>query len=172
MKKEENENLEKKEHKVINFIIRITLALAFLFLVIFIYNTFFNNNHYVDLNDPDLVEIIDGYKKEVSFDTVVNSKRIEKDKSSKNYIIVCYDGKEKYEIKVGNYIYKNLEVEEKINVSGSIFYDKKGLRLSYDYQVRSLVDKDDNGVVDIPDGYKEPEPEKIPGVDYGDGVYR
>lgn len=172
MKKQENEIVENKEHKILNFIIRVVLALAFLFLLIFIYNTFFNDNHYVDLNDPDLIEVIDGYKKEVNFDTVVESKRIEKDKSGKNYIVVCYDDKEKYEIEVGNYIYKNLEIEEKINVTGVIFYDKKGLRLSYDYQVKSLVDEDDNGIVDIPDGYKEPEPERIPGVDYGDGIYR
>ncbi len=168
--KVEKDNNVKKENNVLSFIIRAVIAIAFLALIVFIYNYFYNDNVYVDLNDPELIETEDGYKKDINFDTVVDSKKINRDKGKKDYVIICYDGDEKYEIVVGNYLYNKLLDEEKINVKGSIFYDKKGKRLSYDYEVKSLEREDDNGIIDIPDGYKEPEPERIPGVDYGDGI--
>lgn len=161
---------KKKENNVLSLIIRIVLALVAIILVVVIYNTFFNDSIYVDLNDPDLVETEDGYKKSVEFETTVDKKEVVKEKKGKKYMITCYDEDDKYEIEVGNYIYTNLDIDEEIKVYGTAYYNKKGLLLSYDYQVESLVDEDDNGIIDIPDGYKEPEPERVPGVDYGDGV--
>lgn len=163
-------DLDNKKKDIIGFFVRIFIAIFVIVLVIVIYNSFFNNNVYVDLNDPDLVETKDGYKKVVDFETKVDKKEIKKQKNGKKYIIICSDKKDEYEIEVGNYIYKNLDLKEEIRVFGTIYYDKDGLRISYDYQVESLVDEDDNGIIDIPDGYKEPEPERVPGVDYGDGV--
>ena len=163
-------NLDNKRKDVISFFFRIFMAIFVIVLVIVIYNSFFNNNVYIDLNDPDLVETKDGFKKVVDFETKVSEKRIDNAKKGKKYIIICSDKKDEYEIEVGNYIYKNLDIDEEIRVFGTIYYDKDGLRISYDYQVESLVDEDDNGIIDIPDGYKEPEPERVPGVDYGDGV--
>ena len=46
-----------------------------------------------------------------------------------------------------------------------VIYAGIGGKLSSTYQ---------NAVIslqELPDGYKEPEPERVPGVDYGDGVY-
>ena len=170
MKKVNPKNEERKDKNTIGFVVAIVIAIVVIFLLIVVYNAFFNENVYVDLNDPNVVETKDGYKKDVEFETTVDSKRIDNEKKGKKYIIICYDGKEKYEIEVGNYIYRNLEKDEKIKVTGTIYYDESGLRTSFDYQVESLVDEDDNGIIDIPDGYKEPEPERVPGVDYGDGV--
>lgn len=170
MKKNNPKNEEVKDKNIIGFVVAIVVAILVLVLLVVIYNSFFNDNVYADLNDPDLVETKDGYKKSVEFETTVDKKEIINEKKGKKYMITCYDGKEKYEIEVGNYIYRNLEIEEEIKVTGTIYYDEDGLRTSFDYQVESLVDEDDNGVIDIPDGYKEPEPERVPGVDYGDGV--
>jgi hypothetical protein len=171
MKKNNTNTEEKKENNIIGFIVAIVVAIIVIVSVIVVYNNFLNDSIYVDLNDPDLVETKDGYKKSVGFETTVDKKEIINEKKGKKYMIICYDGKEKYEIEVGNYIYRNLEIDEKIKVTGAIYYDESGLRTSFDYQVESLVDNDDNGIIDIPDGYKEPEPERVPGVDYGDGVY-
>ena len=170
MKKVNPKNEESKDKNTIGFVVAIVIAIVVIFLLIVIYNSFFNENVYVDLNDPNVIETKDGYKKNVEFETTVDNKRIDNEKKGKKYIIICFDGKEKYEIEVGNYIYRNLEIDEDIKVTGAIYYDKSGLRTSFDYQVESLVDEDDNGIIDIPDGYKEPEPERVPGVDYGDGV--
>lgn len=170
MKKVNPKNEESKDKNTIGFVVAIVIAIVVIFLLIIIYNAFFNENVYVDLNDPDVVETKDGYKKSVEFETTVDKKEIINEKKSKKYMITCYDSKEKYEIEVGNYIYRNLEIDEEIKVTGTIYYDESGLRTSFDYQVESLVDEDDNGIIDIPDGYKEPEPERVPGVDYGDGV--
>ena len=170
MKKEEKKK-KKKDRNIIGFIVAIVVAVLVIVSVIAVYNNFFNSNVYVDLNDPNLVKTKDGYKKEVSFETVVKDKEIIYEKKSKKYTIICMDGKEEYVIEVGNYLYSHLALDEEIKVYGTVYYDEEGLRLSYDYQVESLVDEDDNGIIDIPDGYKEPEPERVPGVDYGDGVY-
>lgn len=159
-----------KDKNIIGFIVAIFVAILVIILCVVVYNSYFNKNVYADLNDPTVVEIKDGYKQEVSFETVVDKKEIINEKKGKKYMIICLNKKEKYEIEVGNYIYRNLEIDEPIKVSGVIYYDKEGLRTSYDYHVESLVDEDDNGIIDIPDGYKEPEPERVPGVDYGDGV--
>lgn len=169
MKKENNETKEKSVNKVLSFIFRIFLSIAFIVLLIVIYNAFFNKNEYADLSDPNIVETENGYKKVIEFNTVVDSKKLEKDGSKKKYIVVCYDEKEKYEIEVRNYLYSHLSEDEEISVKGNIYYNEKGLKISSDLEVKSLVDEDDYGIVDIPDGYKEPEPERIEGVDYGDG---
>lgn len=170
MEKDIHGKEKKGDKNIIGFIVAVVIAVLVIFLLIFVYNSFFNTSIYADFDDPNLVETKDGYEKEIDFESVVDKKDVIKEKKSKKYMITCYDGKEKYEIEVGNYIYKNLDIEEEIRVYGKIYYNKKGLRLSYDYQVESLVDEDDNGIIDIPDGYKEPEPERVPGVDYGDGV--
>lgn len=161
---------KKKENNILDLIIRIVLALVAIIIVVVIYNTFFNDSVYIDLNDAALVETDDGYKKSVDFETTVDKKEVLKEKNGKKYIIICYDGDDKYEIEVGNYVYTKLDIDEKIKVYGTAYYNKKGLLLSYDYQVESLVKEDDNGIIDIPDGYKEPESGRVPGVDYGDGV--
>lgn len=171
MKKEIPNKEDKKDKNVIGFIVAIVVAILVIVSVIVIYNNFFNSNVYVDLNDPDLIETEDGFKKDVSFETVVADKEIVYEGKKKKYTITCLNQKEEYVIEVGNYLYSHLEIDEEIKVYGTVYYDKDGLRLSYDYQVESLVDEDDNGIIDIPDGYKEPEPERVPGVDYGDGVY-
>lgn len=168
--KRKNETSEKKENKVIANIITILLGLIALGIVIFIYNAIFNNNEYVDLSNPNLIETDDGYKEEIQFNSTVDSKKIENNKKGKKYYIICSNDDKEYEIEVGNYLYTNLSEDEEIEVKGTIYYNKKGLKLSSDYEVKSLVDNDDNGIIDIPDGYKEPEPERVPGVDYGDGV--
>ena len=58
---------------------------------------------------------------------------------------------------------------------------KKWLYSDHDIFIRELVSNGCDAItklkkldliseVDIPDGYKEPESERVPGVDYGDGV--
>ena len=163
-----NENINLKN--IVGTIVTIIVAIIVLVLLVVVYNSFFNKNIYVDLNDPELVETKDGYKKNIDFETIVDKKEVINENNGKKYVITCYDNKEEYEIKIGNYLYNHLDVGEKIRVFGTIYYNEKGLRLSYDYQVESLEDDDGNGVIDIPDDYKEPEPERVPGVDYGDGV--
>lgn len=170
MKKDNTLKEDNKDKNIVGLVVAIVIAVVVIFSLIVVYNSFFNDNVYVDLNDPDLVETEDGYKKSVEFETIVDKKEVVNEKEGKKYMITCYDEDDKYEIEVGNYIYRNLEIDEEIKVTGTIYYDEDGLRISYDYQVESLVDNDDHGVIDIPDGYKEPEPERVPGVDYGDGV--
>ena len=69
-------DLDNKKKDIIGFFVRIFIAIFVIVLVIVIYNSFFNNNVYVDLNDPDLVETKDGYKKVVDFETKVDKKEI------------------------------------------------------------------------------------------------
>ncbi len=170
MKKKETLQTEKVENEVVALIVRIVVAIAVIILVVVVYNSFFNKNEYADLTDSSLVETKDGYKKEYEFETVVKSKKVYNEKNGKVYKITCYDKKEKFVIEVGNYKYNKLDIDEKIKVTGVSYYDKKGLHLSSTFEVVSLEKEDDNGIIDIPDGYKEPEPERVPGADYGDGI--
>lgn len=163
------DNTEKKENKILNFIIRLVMVIVAFILIVVVYNVGFNQNEYIDLNDPDLIETDDGYKKEVDFESTVADKEIIKDNKKKKYIIYCYDKNEKkYKVEVGNYIYSKLSIDEEIRVFGATYYNKKGLYLDYEYSVESLVDPpEDNGKEPPPE---EPDPPRVPGVDYGDGV--
>lgn len=168
MNKDKIDNKEKSGNKILDFILRVVIVFTFIVLIVYIYNAFFNNNEYVDLSSPDLIKIDNGYRKDIEFTSVVDSKKLKKVGTNKEYIITCFDGDIKYEIKVQNYLFNHLSENEEISVKGSIYYSEKGLKLSDDLEVKSLVDDDSYGIVDIPDGYKEPEFEKIDGVDYGD----
>lgn len=168
MKKNKNDNEEKAGNKILDFILRFVIVLIFIVLIVYIYNVFFNKNEYVDLSSPDLIKIDNGYRKDVEFTSVVDSKEIKKVGTNKVYVITCYNEDVEYEIEVQNYLYNHLSEDEEISIKGSIFYNEKGLKLSEDLEVKSLVDDDSYGIVDIPDGYREPEFERIDGVDYGD----
>ena len=82
--KKKNETSEKKENKVSANIITILLGLIALGIIIFIYNAIFNNNEYVDLSNPNLIETDDGYKEEIQFNSTVDSKKIENNKNIGN----------------------------------------------------------------------------------------
>ncbi len=168
MNKDKTDNKEKSENKILDFVLRIVIVFTFVVLIVYIYNVFFNKNEYADLSSSDLIKIDAGYRKNIEFTSVVDSKKIKKEGTSKVYVIICFDGDDEYEIVVQNYLYSHLSEGEEISVKGSIYYNEKGLKLSEDLEVKSLVDEDSYGIVDIPDGYKEPEFERIDGVDYGD----
>ena len=118
-----------------------------LFYVIIIFSIgviiFLNDeDNYISLDNPNLIETENGYKEVIEWENKITDKRHSAGGPGATYEYVIYvyndELKESVRCRVGNLKYEEFEVNEKVKVITTIYYNKKGLRLDVVHEIEKL----------------------------------
>lgn len=125
---------------------KIAMKVSIIFLILCVITGlimfFTNEDNYISLDHPGLIKTPNGYKEVIEWENVITKKNLSSGGPGSTYTYVIHvrndESPEPIIIDVGDKVYDKFEVGEKVKVITSIYYNKKGLRLSIKHDIYKL----------------------------------